>query len=280
MIEKAYAKCNIALNIVDKREDGFHEIETIILPLKLHDSLDIDISQNKDDFVICDDYSIKIEKYNLCHKAIDLAREKWHFKEHFDINIHKNIFLQSGLGGGSADAAATIRAIIKLLKLNVKENDLIEVATKIGSDVPYMLYNKPSLVTGVGQKIEYFTFKDDSYVLLVKPKEGLSTKEVYENYDNSFKGNCNINEIKKELETHSGNLQKDISNSLEQPAFNLLPILKDTKEELIQAGFDTVFMTGSGSCLVAITKNKKLAKKTEKAYFYKGFQVELTGFLN
>ena len=107
MIKKAHAKLNLALNIVGLRPDGYHDIETIMLPLDLHDSIELNIASNRsaDDFVVCDNYNVGISKYNLCHKAINIARQKWGFKQHFDIFIHKNIFLQSGLGGGSADAA-------------------------------------------------------------------------------------------------------------------------------------------------------------------------------
>ena len=100
MIEKAHAKINLSLDIKNLRDDGYHNLETIMLPLEMHDSLEVQIlpPHATDDFVTCDDYSLKITKYNLVHRIIDEAREKWGFREHFLINIHKNIFLQAGLG--------------------------------------------------------------------------------------------------------------------------------------------------------------------------------------
>ena len=117
MIEKAHAKINLGLNVLDKRSDGYHNLETIMLPLELHDTLDISLLPftSSDDFVTCDEYSLKITKYNLCHKAIDVMRKRYQFDRKLSIEIHKNIFVQSGLGGGSADAAATIRGIINYM---------------------------------------------------------------------------------------------------------------------------------------------------------------------
>ena len=104
MIEKAYAKVNLALNVFEKNENNYHDLESIMLPLQLHDTIEIAIlpPENTDDFITCDDYSLKVVKYNLCHKAIDVCRKRWNFKEKFRVVIHKRIFIQSGLGGGSA----------------------------------------------------------------------------------------------------------------------------------------------------------------------------------
>ena len=176
MIEKAYAKINIVLDVIDKRTDGYHDIKSIMLPLELHDSIIIDTidNLNGDDFIVCDNFKVGISKYNLCHKAIQIARETWGFKERFDVSIHKNIFLQSGLGGGSADAAAVLRAIIKLLKLDITKQELIDVATRIGADVPFMIFNKPAYVSGIGNKIKFLDDINDSiydYHVLICEKE-------------------------------------------------------------------------------------------------------------
>lgn len=286
MVEKAYAKINLALNVKDKREDGYHDIESIMLPLELHDSIELEISTNRtdDDFIVCDNYKVGISKYNLCHKAIQLAREKWKFKERFDVSIHKNIFLQSGLGGGSADAACVLRSVIKMLKLKVKNEELIEVASKIGADVPFMLFNKPSLVTGIGDVIAPFEFNStykDYYVLLCKPLDGISTTNIYNKYDElKDKKHYDINKIMTSLLNGDENLSKELGNSLEDAGIAIVPQIKEIKDMLIEKGFDMAFMTGGGSCVVGLTKNKKLAKKVLKEYYIDpNFECELTTFL-
>jgi 4-diphosphocytidyl-2-C-methyl-D-erythritol kinase len=284
MIKKAHAKLNLALNIVGLRPDGYHDIETIMLPLDLHDSIELNIASNRsaDDFVVCDNYNVGISKYNLCHKAINIARQKWGFKQHFDIFIHKNIFLQSGLGGGSADAAVVLKSIVKILNIKTTNEELIEVARQIGSDVPFMLFNKPAVVSGVGEHIEYFDFDNkyrNYYILLVKPLAGLSTTAVYTEYEKCEKKFYDIKACKEAF--IKGEPIKDlIGNSLENPAFSLLPELAELKKSLVEYGFELVFMTGGGSCMVAMTDNKHLANKALKHYFMdkEHYEAELTGF--
>ena len=185
MVEKANAKINLSLDIKNLRDDGYHNLETIMLPLEMHDTLEVQIlpPNATDDFVTCDDFSLKITKYNLVHRIIDEAREKWGFNEHFLINIHKNIFLQAGLGGGSADAGAALRAVLKLLKINATKQDLIDIGIAIGSDVPWAIFNCPTLLKRKGDVLEFFDHVAPFYVLLVKPFDGLSTKEVFETAD-------------------------------------------------------------------------------------------------
>ena len=287
MIQKAYAKINLVLDVVDKRTDGYHDIKTIMFPLELHDSVVIDTIDNKngDDFIVCDNFKVGIAKYNLCHKAIQIARETWGFKERFDVSIHKNIFLQSGLGGGSADAAAVIKAIVKILKLKVSKEELIEVATKIGADVPFMLFNKPSLVLGIGNKISFLNEIDESiydyYVLLCKPLEGISTTRIYSEFDQlKNPQHFDVDKVVESLKNKDENWYKYIGNSLEEPGRYIVPEIEDIKQDLISRGFDTVFMTGGGSCLVALTKKKSLAKKTFKEFYMKPnkYEAELTRF--
>lgn len=281
MIEKAYAKVNLALNVFDKNENNYHDLESIMLPLQLHDTIDISIlpPENTDDFITCDDYSLKVVKYNLCHKAIDVCRRKWNFKEKFRVVIHKRIFIQSGLGGGSADAAATIRGIIKLLKLNPTDQELTEIGIELGSDVPFCLFSRPAVVSQIGQKLNFFEHKRDDYVLIVKFPIGLSTQEVFEESDKHQLDSCNLDDVKKDFIEDNSYLKNVAVNALQKVSFFMLPELEKLYNMLKEENFDFVQMTGSGSAIFCLTKNKKLANKMEEKYFKKGYQVELTKFL-
>lgn len=281
MIEKAYAKINLALNVLNKRDDGYHNIESIMLPLDLHDTIEISIlpEEKNDDFITCDDYSLKVNRYNLCHKAIDICRQKWGFTEKFRIEIHKRIFIQSGLGGGSADAAATVRGIIKLLKLNPTYEELVEIGIKLGSDVPFCLFQKPAVVKEIGESLEFFEHTRNDHILLVKYPIGLSTKEVFEQSDSMTLETCNLDEVKEKFINDDSTLQSVSKNSLQNVAYSMLPPLKELYEKLLGEGFDFVQLTGSGSAIVCFTKNKKFAQKMEEKYYKQGYQVELTKFL-
>ncbi|MGP1413747.1 MAG: 4-(cytidine 5'-diphospho)-2-C-methyl-D-erythritol kinase [Bacillales bacterium] len=286
MILKANAKINISLNVVGKNNNGLHNIESIILPIDLHDSIEIEVNNKhkyNDDFVVCDDYRVGNAKYNLCHKALNIAREKWGFTDFFNVFIHKNIFINSGLGGGSADAAAIIRFLINYYHIEVNQDELRELLKEIGSDVPVMYLNKPAYVYGEGQFVEPFIFNsafNEYKIFLIKPKGGLSTQKVYSLLDEKDYSNFNIKLVQKYLMEGNPLLKEVIGNSLEQPAFELLPELNILKNELQDFGFDYAFMSGSGSCLVALTNNKKLLSKAEKYYCKKkNYEFEITKFL-
>ena len=283
MVEKANAKINLSLDIKNLRDDGYHNLETIMLPLEMHDTLEVQIlpSNATDDFVTCDDFSLKITKYNLVHRIIDEAREKWGFNEHFLINIHKNIFLQAGLGGGSADAGAALRAVLKLLKINATKQDLIDIGIAIGSDVPWAIFNCPTLLRRKGDVLEFFDHVAPFYVLLVKPFDGLSTKEVFETADRCDDidhGDINLVKELYEKDDLEG-LGKAVFNSLENPASEILPEIQEIIESLKDDGFECVMMSGSGSCIFALTNDKKLWKRCEKKYTLDHYQVCATKFL-
>lgn len=281
MVEKAYAKINLSLDVLSNRDDGYHNLETIMLPLELHDTLDISVLKNStDDFVTCDDFNLQIGKYNLCHKLIECARKKRGFTEHFRIHIHKNIFLQAGLGGGSADAAATLRGILKLLKINATREELIELASSIGSDVPWAIENKPCVVKYKGEILEPFDFNKKGYVILVKPESGLSTQEIFTKLnEQGYTPNLGINKIKEALENDDIEyLKNNVFNLLETPAISTLPEIQDIKNMLKEDGFDVVLMSGAGSTVFALTRDFILAKKSLNKYEKKGYQVELTKF--
>ena len=183
MIVKAYAKINLALKVKGKNKDGYHDLDMIMLPLELHDSIDISLLPDiYETYVTCDDFSLETGEYNLCSIAVRKMKEKFKINKSFRIHIHKNIPIGAGLGGGSANAAAVIRAIKDLLKLHISEEDELSIAKSIGADVPFCLYNIPSRSEGIGEKLTPIIVKKDYYVLIIKPKRGLSTKEVYSKY--------------------------------------------------------------------------------------------------
>lgn len=279
MIEKAYAKINLGLNVLNKREDGYHDIESILLPLQLHDSVEVTVLKDgRDDLITCDIPTLSDSKSNVCHHAIELLREKYNFTERFRVNIHKRIFIQAGLGGGSADAAATIRCVIKLLKLEVNEEDILKIALEVGCDVPWSIKSAPALIEKKGEKITYFDSSREDYVLLVKPLKGLSTRAVFEKSDELELEKCDLGLIKEKF-LNDEDLNGITKNALQQVAITLVPEIESLIALLKEEGLDFVMMSGSGTTVFGFTKNKKLAEKLEEKYFKKGYQVELTKLL-
>lgn len=282
MIEKAYAKINLSLDCIKKREDGYHDLESVVVPIELHDTLEISIlpPTTPDDFVVCDQYLVKISKYNLVHQTIDLCREKFGFKDHLNIKIHKNIYVQAGLGGGSADAAACLRGIIKLYKLNPKKEEIEEICNKIGSDVLFQYYNHSAIMKGRGEIIENFDHNFNYSVLLVKPPKGNSTEEVYKLTDTLELPHGDTSEVLRCVQNNDlEGLGNATFNSLFLPATKLLPEIEVTYRTLLTFDFEVVQMSGSGSCLYAISKNKRALKKAARYFDSKGLQVDITKIL-
>ena len=183
--QKSYAKINLSLNITKIRDDGYHELDMVMLPLKLHDSIQIgDLKGKKDNFVVMDDFSIKMGHKNLAEQGLNAVLKHAKIKDQkFLVFIHKLIPVQAGMGGGSSNAAATMLVANKFLKLNIPEEDLLEMAKPIGSDVPFFIQSKPARCKGKGEKLEPITIKNNYHVVIVKPEEGCATKEVYQKFD-------------------------------------------------------------------------------------------------
>ena len=273
---RSFAKINISLNITKKREDGFHELDSVMLPISLHDSLVVSkLSNAPDNYVTVDDFSIGTFSYNLATFSIEKLQSIYHFNDKFRILIHKVIPIQAGLGGGSSNAAFTMKAVNTMLKLGASDEELIDIAKTLGCDIPFFIKCKPARVQGVGEVLTPITVKNNYYVLLVKPDAGCSTKEVYAISDTMDLKTCNIENVIKALENGDDNLLADsISNALQEPAIKNVPVIQAIIDELKDNGLKMVQVTGSGSAIFALSTNKQLLKKVFKKLDDR-YQVEL-----
>ena len=260
---KSFAKINIGLDVVQTREDGFHDLDMVMVPIQFHDSVLIKEIKNKpDNYVTMDDYSLMVFKHNLATFAIDALAAKYKFTNKYRIVIHKIIPIKAGLGGGSSNAAATLNGINKMLKLGATEDELVEIAKTIGADVPFFIKNRPMRCKGVGEKMEPIEIKNNYYCLIVKPKEGCSTKEVFALSDSQERKHVNIDNIVKALaEGDDDLLAEELDNSLEEAAVKLVPEIAIIKQDLKELGLKIVGMTGSGSTVFALSTDKKQLKK-------------------
>lgn len=272
LLLKSYAKINICLNVVGKRPDGYHELDMIMLPLKLHDSiLFTELPNAKDHFVTIDDFSLGLFQYNIATTSLQKMEARYGFTNKFRITIHKVIPMQSGLGGGSSNAGCVINAVNSYLKLNLPYEELVALSTGLGADIPFFLTNKPARCTGIGEKVEFINVKNDYYVLLVKPEAGCSTQGVYQVSDKMELPMGDVEKVKEALETGDDDLlAQSIFNALEKPAISLVPEIQIIKDKLKLAGLKIVQMTGSGSCVFALSTDKHLihsvARQLENQY--------------
>ena len=280
MIIKAHAKINLAINVVGKKEDGYHDLDMVMVPVELHDSIHIEVlPSNFETYVTCDDFSLEVNEYNLCSITIKKMKEKYNINKSFRIHIHKNIPIGAGLGGGSSNVAAVINAIKTLLKLDIPYEEEIELAKSIGADVPFFLKNNPARVEGIGEKLTPIKIKNKYYALLIKPKNGLSTKDVYAKYDEVGSDNhADVDNLIKALE-NGEELKEFMGNDLEKASISMLPVIQDIKKLLLDDGFENVLMSGSGSSIFAISTNRTMVEKEYRKLEKMGLNVYLTKVL-
>ena len=273
---RSFAKINISLNITKKREDGFHEIDSIMLPISLHDSLVVSKLKNTtDNFVTVDDFSIGSFSYNLATFSIEKLQSVYHFNDKFRILIHKVIPIQAGLGGGSSNAAFTMKAVNSMLKLGATDEELIDLGKTLGCDIPFFIKCKPARVQGVGEVLTPINVKNNYYVLIVKPELGCSTKEVYALSDSMELKTCNLDDVVKALEEGDDELlANSISNALQEPAIKMVPAIQGIIDDLKNHGLKIAQVTGSGSAVFALSTDKKALIKVLKELENK-YEVEI-----
>lgn len=266
-VVKSYAKVNICLNVTGKREDGYHELDMVMLPIELHDSILISKEKQsaKDNFITIDDFAISADKYNTVATAIDRFQEKHNFKEHFSVFVHKNIPIQSGLGGGSSNAAFTMKGINKILKLGATNDEMKHLCENIGGDVPFFVDCKPCRCQGIGEICTPIEVKNDYFVLIIKPKAGCSTVAVYKTGDEMELNSYNVEKVIQCLKDgNDDELANYVGNALEKPALKYVPEIECIKEKLRAFGLKIVLMSGSGSSVFALSTDKKLINKAFK----------------
>lgn len=286
IVVKALAKINLAIDVLSKREDGYHEIDMVTIPLKLHDSVEITPfpqHANMETYLYCTDPTIVCDESNLAYKALNAMRDSFRVNGNFRMTINKRIPVEAGLGGGSADAAAVIKALDNFMHDSPEDKDRIEhnLAMGIGSDVPFCLYDKPSRVQGRGEVLIPIEVKYPYHVLIVKPNVGLSTKSVYEAYDlvhDEIKHPDIPALIKALREDDEEGIRTHLVNVLSVPAIKALPLIQELLDKMTLMGLTMNGMSGTGSACFALHKDKKTLERAKNIFEKDGFDCYLTEF--
>lgn len=243
-------KINIGLFITKKRKDGFHDIETIFYPVyNQTDKIEMTASDDGVSLVVKNKiFTCSIEN-NLCVKAFRLLEKDFHLPG-VQINLTKNIPVGAGLGGGSADAAFSLKLLNEIFQLNLSNDKLKEYAVLLGSDVPFFIDNQPSFASGKGEVLETVALDlSNKIITVIKPPFSISTAEAYRNIiprEAPFS-------LKKIGTIPVEKWKNYIRNDFEESIFIQFPVLQEIKMALYDAGADYVSLTGSGSALYAIS---------------------------
>jgi len=256
-------KINIGLNIVQKRKDGYHNLETIFYPLLLSDIL----SFEKSNSTKLDTNSLEINELdsNLIIDTIKLMENELKRDLHINVYLQKNIPIGAGLGGGSSNAATTLKAINQLYDLNLSYESLTSFAIQLGSDVPYFLIPVPSYADSRGESLMKIQLSLGYPILLVNPGIHISTKWAFdkiipEKSKSSLK--TFLEKSKIDLET----MREYVTNDFEEIVFKEHPEVRSIKDKLYEYGAEFALMTGTGSTVFGIFRNLQKARKAEEIF--------------
>ena len=246
----AHAKINLSLRILGKRPDGFHELETLMVPIGLADELEIVHAPGHGISLSCNDPEIPTDSGNLCVKAVELFREETGIVHGISISLMKRIPHGAGLGGGSSDAASVLKGLNALFDELLVTEELALLAASLGSDVPFFLHDGPALCRGRGEILDDAPAIPERRILLITPPFPVPTAWAYNRYAEIKEAGT---KLPIDLIQHLGPIE--LVNDLEPPVFAKYLLLPAMKQWLLeQSALESAFMTGSGSTMVAVIK--------------------------
>lgn len=244
---KAPAKINLSLDVLNKRPDGYHEVEMIMTTIDLADRIELILEEKDEINIVSLNRFVPDDQRNLAYQAAKLLKEQYHVTKGVTIKIEKNIPVAAGLAGGSSDAAAVLRGLNRLWNLNLSLDKLAELGSKIGSDVSFCVYGGTALATGRGEMIKQLPAPPICWVVLAKPFIGVSTADIYKKLDVSQINHPDTEAMIKSIHTGDySQMCRNVGNVLEDVTLNLYPEVAQIKEQMKKFGADAVLMSGSG----------------------------------
>ena len=261
VVIKAKAKVNLSLDVTGIREDGYHEMRMINHSIELEDTLTFENSQ-EGITLTSNNNLIPLDEKNLVIIALRKLQKRFNKTQGVKIHIDKQIPAQAGLAGGSSDAAATLKGLNILWKLNLTTPELLEIGVTIGADVPYCLIGGTALVEGIGEKITSLPGMKKWHVVVVKPKVDIPTPWAFKKLDQKeIKNHPDITGIIQLLKDENyAKLNAAMGNVFEEVAFEAYPEIRGIKNDLLANGAIAAIMTGSGSTLVGYYREQERAE--------------------
>lgn len=267
-IAKAFAKVNLTLDVLGKREDGYHSLETIMRAVNLYDTITICLNDTGVIKLTSDAEHIPTDQRNIAYKA---ARRYLNFANSpkgMTIHIKKVIPSGAGMGGGSADGAAVLVLLNKLFNDKVSPKDLLTIGANIGADVPFCMMCGTHVATGIGEILSPVKVNDTIPILVVKPEVSISTPEMYKMIDNSYIINRpDTSEMIKALEKGDiYSVASKLCNVMEPVAISVHKEIETIKNKMLENGALGAMMTGSGSAVFGIFETAKAAEECSKIF--------------
>lgn len=287
---KSRAKINLSIDVLGKREDGYHLVEMIMQTIDLADIIKISIIEEDKIKIKSNSINIPLDMDNIVYKAANLIKTKFNIKTGVEIYIEKNIPVAAGMAGGSSNAAAVLIGLNKIFDLNLNEEELQVLGLTLGADVPFCISGGASLAENIGEELtDIEGLHSDTFILVCKPNIFVSTKDVYEEIDSKqIEKRPDNNLLIELLKNNDVNLlAKNMYNVLEEVTKNKYPIIGEIEDTMLEQGALGSMMSGSGPTVFGLYKNKNdanrckdiLQKKHKEVYVVKSYNrgVEIDG---
>lgn len=263
MKKKSYAKINLTLDVIEKRQDGYHNIDGIMQMIDLYDEVEVKISDKFE--ITSNSKDIPLDEKNLVYKVYKALKEKYKFNERFSIRIEKNIPVSAGIAGGSTNSAVVIEMIDEILGLNMSLDDKKQIGKSVGADIPYLLVGKTARTRGIGDELEILDSLPTTDILIVNNGVEIATPYVYSNIvpsGNSDRIDKLINVYKNK---NYDEFFKGLYNVMEKVSISYCPEIQNIKDKMYEFNCIKSLMSGSGPTVFGIFNDDKDIKK---AYDY------------
>ena len=260
---RALAKINLGLDVLGKREDGYHEVRMIMQTINMYDQLDMDIKEEPGISITTNLPFIPTGESNLVYKAIKLLTDEFGLEKGVKVDLQKFIPVAAGMAGGSSDAAAAMVGVNRLFGLGLSVRDLMERGVQIGADVPYCLLRGTALAEGIGEKLRSLPPCPNCYVLIGKPAVSVSTKLVYGRLDEQeITVHPEIDRMLEGLQWHNLNkIADNMGNVLEDVTIPAYPVIEEIKQHMKDHGAINAMMSGSGPTVFGLFEDKAIAER-------------------
>lgn len=281
---KAYAKINLGLDVLCRRQDGYHEVKMVMQTVDIYDVLTFTACREPGIRLEIEGCDLPADKENLVYRAAKLLMREYEIESGVEISLQKRIPIAAGMAGGSSDAAAVFHGFNELFALGMSEEEMCRLGVKIGADVPYCILGGTALAEGIGERLTRLPAPPEAFLAVAKPDIDVSTKFVYENlHAELLQEHPDIDGMVAALrEGNLSGITERMGNVLETVTLRTYPVIAEIKELMREAGAENALMSGSGPTVFGIFREKEraLAAMTQIGEKNLAKQVFVTEFWN
>lgn len=269
---KSLAKINLGLDVLGKRENGYHDVRMVMQTIYLYDHVTLQKKETPGIDLKTNLFYLPVDEKNIAYKAAKMLIDEFQIKSGISITLDKHIPVAAGMAGGSSNAATVLVGMNRLFNLGLSEKDLMERGVKLGADVPYCVMRGTALAEGIGEELSSLPPLPKCYILIAKPSISVSTKTVYEKLDaHEIEVHPDIDGILRGLEAEDiEKVAASMGNVLERVTIEDYPIIEEIKEVMKAEGALNAMMSGSGPTVFGIFMDRKLGKQAQKRIQQKG----------